>query len=293
MLNALVDPRNPFLVLVWAFGLFLLMHAHQYLGALLAARADHVSFDSLMSGEHVSPRSLLLRGTVAIVIGIPLIWLCSTLLWNRPAVWMGVSLHWGWLLLGIGLGMVSPLLIVFVLWRMNLARVLLARLGMGRVELISAILGTTFLVVFAGVSEEIVFRGMMGLEISVAWGWPAAILISGAMFGIVHLLAQMKTLTLRKAGAIMVSSLAVSFLFVSLYRFSHSLWLPIGFHIAWNYAHSVLLGLEMNDEAPLASCLQTTLDKRSWITGGNAGMEASLPSVSWYLLLGLVFTLLR
>jgi len=293
VVDAIVDPRNPFLVLLWSFGLFLLMHAHQYLGALLAARADHVSFDALMSGKHESSRSLLLRGSVAIAAGLPLIWLCSTLLWSRPTAWMGLGISWGWLLLGIGLGMVSPLLIIAVLWRMNLARMPLSRLGLRRAELASAVVGISFAAVFAGVSEEIVFRGMMGLELALAWGWPAAILVSGAMFGIVHLLAQMKALTLRKGAAIMVSSIAVSFMFISLYRFSGSLWLPIGFHIAWNYAHSVLLGLEMNGEAPLASCLRTTLDTTSWIAGGEAGMEASLPSVAWYLLLGLLFTLLR
>jgi len=292
MTASMIDSRNPFLVLLWAFGLFLVMHGHQYVGALLAARADRVSFGALMSGKHETARSILLRGLAAVAVGLPLIWLCSTLLWNRPIAWMGFSFGWGWLLLGLGMGLASPLLIVFVLWRMNLARVPLSRSALTRREMASAALGITLMAVFAGVSEEIVFRGMMGLELSLRWGWPAAILVSGAVFGIVHLLGQLRTLTVQKIAFIMVSSMAVSFLFISLYRFSGSLWLPIGFHIAWNYAHSVLLGLRMNGKAPFASYLQTTLDTRSWIAGGASGMEGSLPAVVLYVLVGLLFALL-
>jgi membrane protease YdiL (CAAX protease family) len=192
-----LDARNPYLVLVWTFGLFMLMHGHQYIGALLAARADRVSFDSLMSGKHETPRSILLRGLAAIVVGLPLIWLCSTLLWNRPLAWMGLGFHWGWLLLGIGMGACAPFLIVFVLSRMKLAEVRLARHGLRNSEMVSAVLGLTMMALFAGISEEIIFRGMMGLELSLAWGWPISILVVGAFFGLVHLLGQLKTLTLQ------------------------------------------------------------------------------------------------
>ena len=284
-----LDPRNPFLVLVWSFGLFLLMHGHQYVGALLAARTDHVSFDALMSGKHATLRSQLLRSGVGILLGLPLIWLCTTLLWNRPLNWMGLGFDWWGLALGLVLGLLSPFLVVGVLWRMNLARIPLARSTRRFSETLSGVTSLALAAIFAGISEEIVFRGMIGRELSMTWGWPVSVLFSGAFFGVVHLLGQLKTLTLRKAGAILVASVAVSYLFMSLYRFSGSLWLPIGFHIAWNFAHSALLGLRMNGMAPLASCLRTSLKTSSWMAGGEAGMEASLPAVSLYAVLGTIF----
>jgi len=287
-----LDARNPFLVLLWSFGLFMLMHGHQYLGALLASWADRVPFDSLMSGKHETSRSVFLRGLLAIVVGLPLIWLSSTVLWNRPLAWMGLDFRWGWLLLGLGFGVLAPFLVVVVLSRMKLAEVRLARNKLANSQILSAILGMAMMAIFAGVSEEIVFRGMMGLELSLSWGWPLSILVTGAVFGVVHLVGQLKTLTLQKTVSILVSSIAVSFLFISLYRYSGSLWLPIGFHITWNYAHSILLGLEMNGKPPLASCLQTTLKSTSWIAGGEAGMEQSIPAIAVYCLLGVLFTLL-
>ncbi len=293
MNDLVMDPRNPFLVLLWAFGLFMLMHGHQYIGALIAARADRVSFDALMGGKHESPRSELIRGVAAILVGIPMIWVCTTILWKRPLAWMGLGFQWDWLLWGLGMGLVAPVLIVLLLRSVGLARVSsTTRRGLHRSETSAAAFGLTMMAVFAGISEEIVFRGMMGLELSLVWGWPAAILVSGAAFGVVHLLGRLKELTARKAASVMISSVAVSFLFVSLYRFSGSLWLPIGFHIAWNGSHSVLLGLEMNGKAPLVSRLRTTLDTGSWIAGDDTGMEASVPSITLYVLLGLLFTLL-
>ena len=288
----LLDARNPFLVLLWSFGLFMLMHGHQYIGGLIAAHAGRVSMDSVMSGKHETPRSVLLRGVAAVVVGLPLVWLSVTLLWGRPLVWMGLSFQWGWLVLGLGMGLLATFLIVFALAKMRLARVAMGHDGVRGAEMMSAIVGLTLMAVFAGISEEIVFRGMMGLELSLAWGWLASVLVTGVSFGFVHLLGQLKTLTVRKVLTLLVSSIAVSFLFISLYRFSGSLWLPIGFHIAWNYAHSVLLGLEMNGKPPVASCLQTRLDSRSWLVGGEAGMESSVPAIAGYCLLGLLFTVL-
>jgi len=286
------DARNPSLVLIWAFGLFTLIHGHQYIGALLASLADRVSFDSIMSGKHETPRTLLIRGSLALIVGLPLVWLCSTLLWKRSTAWMGLGPQWGGLFLGIELGAAAPILVVLVLWRMNLARISLARTGRGHLQVVSAVLGLTAIAVFSGVSEEIAFRGMMGLELSLTWGWPLAVVVSGAVFGVVHLMGQTKTLNATKVGAIMLSSIAVSFLFISLYRFAGSLWLPIGFHVAWNCAHSPFLGLRMNGKEPLASYLKTTLDSSSWIAGGEAGMEASVPAVAVYCLMGSLFTVL-
>jgi len=126
-----LDARNPSLVLIWAFGLFTLMHGHQYIGALLASLADRVSFDSIMSGKHETPRTLLIRGSLALIVGLPLVWLCSTLLWKRSTAWMGLGPQWGGLFLGIGLGAAAPILVALVLWRMKLARISLARTGRG------------------------------------------------------------------------------------------------------------------------------------------------------------------
>ena len=96
----------------------------------------------------------------------------------------------------------------------------------------------------------------------------------------------------RSALAIMVASLAVSFLFVAMYARSGSLWLPIGFHAAWNFSLVGILGLPLGGKSTRAGLLETRLDASSWWTGGpvgSVGIEVSPVAVAAYLVVGLLF----
>jgi membrane protease YdiL (CAAX protease family) len=287
-----IAARNPLLVIVWSFGLFMLMHGHQYVASLLVARRSGRTFDDVMSGRFEDRSTLLLRGAVAMLVGLPLIWLSMTLLWRRPLAWMGLGAQPEWLLLGLAVGLVLPVIVVGVLRLLHRARISRSLSPLTGKRTAAYMAGVALMAVFAGVSEEVVFRAMAARELSLVVGWGWAILISGMFFGVVHLLGQYKTLTMRKTGAILVSSLFVSFLFTAMYIRSASLWLPIGFHIAWNASYTAILGLRMSGEVPDTSLLQTTVDESSWVAGGAAGMEASLPAIAAYTLVALLFVLL-
>lgn len=73
-----IAARNPFLVLVWSFGLFMLVHLHQYIGALLAAWRTRQTFDVIMGGKYEDHTTILMRGLAALAIGIPLTWIAAT-----------------------------------------------------------------------------------------------------------------------------------------------------------------------------------------------------------------------
>lgn len=281
--------RNPYLVLLWSFGLFLFMHLSQYIGALLAAWRSGQTFDAIMGGKYEDHITVLMKGLGIALVGIPLAWIAVTLLWRRPTEWMQMSFHGGWLVAGLGLGLLLPVVIALILGILGQAKFGPSRSVLRPRKKTAWLLGIALLALFTGVAEEIVFRAMAARELSLVWGWPVAILVAGAYFGIVHLLGQLRTMTLTKALAILFSSILVSFLLVAMYVRSGSLWLPIGFHTAWNFSLVGVLGLPMNGKEAEVSLVQTRLKGKSWLTGGAVGMEASAVALLAYVIMGTLF----
>lgn len=129
-----------------------------------------------------------------------------------------------------------------------------------------------FLLMFVGIglSEEVVFRGYALVELSRALSfWPAA-LILGALFGGLHL-ANGATETVW--GALAAAAFGV--VFAALYRWSGSLWLPIGLHGGWNFAESYLFGMPNSGVVLMGRLLHAQPQGPAWLSGGSAGPEAS------------------
>ena len=291
MSNLGIVARNPGLVLLWGFGLFMLMHLHQYVGGVLAAWRSGQTLDAIMSGKYQDHRTVLMRGLAAVVVGIPLAWVAASFLWGRPIDWMGLGLRGGMLVAGITLGLSLPLVVALVLQAGGLATMGRSYPGDRWREKGMMLLGIALTALFTGIAEEIVFRAMAAREIALAWGWPLAVLVAGAFFGLVHLVSRLKTLTVKSAIWIMVSSIAVSFLFVAMYVRSGSIWLPIGVHAAWNFALVGILGLPLDGVETDVGAFWTRLDEASWLTGGSAGMEMSPVALAVYGVVGLLFVL--
>jgi CAAX protease family protein len=217
------------------------------------------SFDVIMGGKYEDHTTILMKGVGVLIAGLPLAWIAATVLWHRPMEWMQLSFRAGWLVVGLGLGLLLPVVLVLILRILGQASIERSHSILTPKRKAAWMLGIACLAMFTGVAEEIVFRAMAARELSLVWGWPVAVLVAGAYFGVVHLVGQLKTLTLAKALTILASSILVSFLFIAMYVRSGSLWLPIGFHAAWNFSLVGILGLPMNGEAAEVSLLQTTL----------------------------------
>lgn len=284
-----IVPRNPFLVLIWSFGLFLFIHLGQYVGALLAMWRSGQTFDALMSGQYEDHVTLLMKGIGATVAGIPLVYVAVTLLWQRPVDWMQLPFRLGPLVAGVGLGFMLPIFVVIVLRVMGHASIQLSQNILRRGKKVAWLTGVALLAVFTGVAEEIVFRAMAARELSLVWGWPLAVLVSGAYFGAAHLIGQLRTMTWSKAVTLMISSVLVSFLLIAMYVRSGSIWLPIGFHAAWNFALVGILGLPMSGNETEVSLFQTNVQGPVLLTGGALGIEASAIALGFYVILGLLF----
>lgn len=140
--------------------------------------------------------------------------------------------------------------------------------GMGGV--LSALEGA----VLAGIAEEIIFRGAVYRLLEDGFGTLIALLLSGALFGLVHGL---------NPGATVASTAAIAIeagiLLAAAYVLTRSLWLPIGVHIGWNFTEGGIFGAAISG-GKSHGLITTVFSGSDWLTGGKFGPEASLPAVA-------------
>jgi hypothetical protein len=133
------------------------------------------------------------------------------------------------------------------------------------------------------VGEEVIFRGVLFKWIDKRWGmWPALI-VSALFFGFAHLTND---------NATVWSSISISveagLLLAMVYKWSVSLWVPIGIHWTWNYVQGNILGFAVSGMDAGTTWFMAKPSGPDIISGGAFGAEASLVS----FVLGLVLTLL-
>lgn len=134
------------------------------------------------------------------------------------------------------------------------------------------------------VGEEMICRGVIFRWIDERWNTWAALLFSALFFGFGHM---------GNDNATWWSSLAIAIeaglLLGAAYKWSGSLWLPIGIHWAWNYVQGNVFGLAVSGTDAGHTILNTTVSGPDIITGGAFGPEASMISVILGALLTVVF----
>lgn len=121
--------------------------------------------------------------------------------------------------------------------------------------------------------EEVVFRGypFQRLVESVgAWG---AIIALSVLFGAVHLGNP-------NSGGVLswgfFNTIAVGVLLALAYLRTGSLWMPIGFHFAWNFALGFVYGLPVSGMNIFSTMVRTKASGPALLTGGAYGIESSL-----------------
>ena len=120
------------------------------------------------------------------------------------------------------------------------------------------------------ITEEMLFRGYLLVELARAVSfWPAAVVLA-LLFGAFHWL---------KGGGENVygglQACAIGLAFAVSFRMTGSLWIAIGTHFGWNFSQSFIFGVP--DSALVFShhLLQTSLHGPQWWTGGSVGPEGS------------------
>jgi membrane protease YdiL (CAAX protease family) len=138
-------------------------------------------------------------------------------------------------------------------------------------ELIGNLALGAVLFALVGVTEELSSRGCLFALVGRWIGLPAAWVGSVGAFALLHGVNPGATPT-----AILGVALAGIVLAFALLR-SGALWLPIAFHLSWDWAETSLYGFPDSGQPP-QSALQLQIDPAApeWATGGAFGPEASL-----------------
>ena len=124
------------------------------------------------------------------------------------------------------------------------------------------------------VLEEVIFRGILFRMIDEQFNTVAAFIVSAVFFGAAHL---------ANPGATWWAGLAIAIeagvMLSAAYKYSGTLWMPIGIHWAWNYTQGNILGFAVSGGNARESIFIPEISGPDIITGGPFGAEASIVAV--------------
>jgi membrane protease YdiL (CAAX protease family) len=126
----------------------------------------------------------------------------------------------------------------------------------------------------SAVGEEIIFRGALFRIVEEGFGTFAGLVISAALFGLIH--SQNHGATLVSTAAIAVEA---GLFLAAAYAATRTLWVPIGLHFGWNFVEGGLFG-EAVSGGQYHGLFKTTLSGPTIFTGGAFGPEASAGAVA-------------
>lgn len=171
---------------------------------------------------------------------------------------------------------------------MGLAAALMAAAGSYRIEGVDASASLWFPLLMVGIvpgiTEELIFRGVLFRVVEDSLGTWIAIAISGAFFGLIHLGNPNATWWSSTAIA-----LEAGILLGMLYAWTRSLYFVMGLHAAWNFTQGGVLDIAVSG-FDLPSLFQAKTQGPAWLSGGEFGAEASVLTVLLCLALSIYAT---
>lgn len=191
------------------------------------------------------------------------------LLYNRPLRQMGLYKQ-GWvkgLLLGGGLGILSisiPFAFLVVTGNATVTEIDISYFWD-----VDFLYGFLFFV-FVGFYEEILSRGFMMTALKTTRNKWVILLVPSIIFGVLH--AGNPNVTFFS----LVNIALVGILFALLFIKTGKLWVPIGYHITWNFVQGNIFGVAVSG-TQTSSLMSTTFTGSTLLTGGEFGIEGGLP----------------
>lgn len=124
----------------------------------------------------------------------------------------------------------------------------------------------------AAVTEELWMRALLLRLLWRAFGPVPAFAVAALIFAALHLANPGATVL---AGATVA---VAGLMFCALYALTGRLWVPIGLHLAWNFAQGYLFGANVsgNDLGGSIAVSSARPGAAAWLTGGTFGPEASV-----------------
>lgn len=136
--------------------------------------------------------------------------------------------------------------------------------------------------ILPGVTEEVIFRGLIFRFVERAAGSWIALIVSAVLFGAAHL-------TNPNAGLIPAIAIAVEagIMLGAVYMLTRRLWAAIGVHAAWNFTQGWVFGIPVSGVKE-PGLIDSKLSGPEWLTGGAFGLEASIVAMVLATVAGLV-----
>ena len=196
---------------------------------------------------------------------------------KRPFLDLGLRLSRGWwadLLFGAALGGVLMAGIYAVEWAagwLEFRGFAWQAMDWGQLLTLFAAAFCTYVVV--GINEELMMRGYVLQNLAEGLNVVWAVLISSAIFGLLHLgnpyASGVSTVNIAVAGVFLAAG----------YLVTRSLWLPIGLHFGWNFFQGTVFGFPVSGTGGFHLIRQTVAGP-AWATGGPFGPEAGLTGLA-------------
>ncbi|MCL2322610.1 MAG: CPBP family intramembrane metalloprotease [Oscillospiraceae bacterium] len=143
-----------------------------------------------------------------------------------------------------------------------------------------------FLYIVVGFYEELLSRGFIVHFLKRTRNIYAIILISSVIFSLLHIFNQNVVLL----G--LLNIFIVGILFALMLYKRGSLWMPIGFHITWNFFQGNVLGLNVSGNESY-SIINNSIFGNNLLTGGNFGAEGGIATTFIIGILVIVFLILK
>jgi uncharacterized protein len=206
-----------------------------------------------------------------------------------------------------GLGLIGGIVMLFILWRFvnkkrisdmglkNFSTDFITGLGMGALSIIiiffillvtkniemansfgspdfsAYTISYLLFFILVGFSEELTFRGYIMSTLADNGNSKTAVyIISSLIFGIAHIWNPNVVIF----G--IVNIFLVGLLFAYMYEKTKSLWMPIGYHITWNYFQGNVFGFPVSGTTPYGLYGIDVSMGNDWLTGGSFGLEGGL-----------------
>ena len=266
--NLLVSPDDGRLRSAWRILFFFVLNFSLTLLILLPT-LSLFRFDA----NELSPRNLLIGGFVsAVSLGIT-IYAVRRAIDRRSVESLGLQPDNMWRDMGAGIG-ISGLMMLMIF---------LAMLAGGWLEIEGFLwqalpfkvwgfdlLNMVLLFLIVGITEEVQFRGYVHQNLEEGTNPLAAVLLSSAIFSILHA-ANPDALSAAPLAGLFLAGVFFAFAYLR----TRTLWLAIGLHIGWNFFENSVFGFAVSG-VPTNGLILTKVSGPELITGGSFGPEAGL-----------------
>ncbi|WP_211244267.1 CPBP family intramembrane glutamic endopeptidase [Actinospica robiniae] len=139
-----------------------------------------------------------------------------------------------------------------------------------------AALTTLGVMICPSITEELAFRGALFRILEEKAGTWGALVVSGLVFGGLHLINPDATVW----GGLAIA-MESGLMFGALYAATRSLWLAIGVHLGWNVAEEAIFDTAVSgSDSHTGGLLHASVSGSQMLSGGSFGPEASIFAIA-------------